>query len=229
MATGHRGIWPASAHSLAVWDWERSRIRGPVGFDSAFFRFQVDLWIRGLQPEQALWRSRGVAGRDHGRLRRSTRGRARTYSGSCCLRWRSANWRAWRLARRYPSGLPGPQRPTEAIAYGLAALWRKAESPSIPRSRHSTARKRAARREHEEGESGQVGPDDLPDDHPGHAEEEDGCRDHHPVPSSEGTDPEQVVDFQERGQVVADDGSGPGDRRPGDAKPGDENHVEADI
>lgn len=45
--------------SLAVWDWERSRIRGPVGFDGAFFRFQVDLWIRGLQPEQALWRSRG--------------------------------------------------------------------------------------------------------------------------------------------------------------------------
>jgi hypothetical protein len=44
-------------HSLAVWDWERSRIRGPVGFDSAFFRFQVDLWIRGLRPEQALWRS----------------------------------------------------------------------------------------------------------------------------------------------------------------------------
>jgi hypothetical protein len=45
-------------HSLAVWDWERSRIRGPVGFDSVFFRFQVDLWIRGLRPEQALWRSR---------------------------------------------------------------------------------------------------------------------------------------------------------------------------
>ena len=45
-------------HSLAVWDWERSRIRGPVGFDSVFFRFQVDLWIRGLPAEQALWRSR---------------------------------------------------------------------------------------------------------------------------------------------------------------------------
>jgi hypothetical protein len=45
--------------SLAVWDWERSRIRGPLGFDGAFFRFQVDLWIRGLQPEQALSRSRG--------------------------------------------------------------------------------------------------------------------------------------------------------------------------
>jgi hypothetical protein len=43
--------------SLAVWDWERSRIRGPVGFDSVFFRFQVDLWIRGLPAEQALGRS----------------------------------------------------------------------------------------------------------------------------------------------------------------------------
>ncbi len=40
--------------SLAVWDWERSRIRGPVGFDCLFFRFQVGLWIRGLPPEQAL-------------------------------------------------------------------------------------------------------------------------------------------------------------------------------
>jgi hypothetical protein len=45
-------------HTLAVWDWERSRIRGPVGFDSVFFRFQVDLWIRGLPAEQALGRSR---------------------------------------------------------------------------------------------------------------------------------------------------------------------------
>jgi hypothetical protein len=44
--------------SLAVWDWERARIRGPVGFDGAFYRFQVDLWVRGLRPEQALWRSR---------------------------------------------------------------------------------------------------------------------------------------------------------------------------
>lgn len=46
--------------SLAVWDWERARIRGPIGFDGAFFRFQVDLWIRGLRPEQALWRSRSA-------------------------------------------------------------------------------------------------------------------------------------------------------------------------
>lgn len=46
--------------SLAVWDWERARIRGPVGFDGVFFRFQVDLWIRGLRPEQALLRSRSV-------------------------------------------------------------------------------------------------------------------------------------------------------------------------
>jgi hypothetical protein len=43
--------------SLAVWDWERSRIRGPVGFDGLFFRFQVDLWIRRLPPEQALART----------------------------------------------------------------------------------------------------------------------------------------------------------------------------
>jgi len=43
--------------SLAVWDWERSRIRGPVGFDGLFFRFQVDLWIRLLPPEQALART----------------------------------------------------------------------------------------------------------------------------------------------------------------------------
>jgi hypothetical protein len=47
----------STGSSLAVWDWERSRIRGPLGFDAAFFRFQVDLWIRGLQPEQALRRS----------------------------------------------------------------------------------------------------------------------------------------------------------------------------
>lgn len=50
----------ALGSSLAVWDWERARIRGPVGFDGAFFRFQVDLWIRGLRPEQALLRSRSV-------------------------------------------------------------------------------------------------------------------------------------------------------------------------
>jgi hypothetical protein len=43
--------------ALAVWDWERSRIRGPVGFDGLFFRFQVDLWIRRLPPEQALART----------------------------------------------------------------------------------------------------------------------------------------------------------------------------
>lgn len=46
--------------SLAVWDWERARIRGPIGFDGAFFRFQVDLWIRGLRPDQALSRSRSA-------------------------------------------------------------------------------------------------------------------------------------------------------------------------
>lgn len=43
--------------ALAVWDWERSRIRGPIGFDGLFFRFQVDLWIRRLPPEQALART----------------------------------------------------------------------------------------------------------------------------------------------------------------------------
>jgi hypothetical protein len=43
--------------SLAVWDWERSRIRGPIGFDGLFFRFQVDLWMRRLPPEQALART----------------------------------------------------------------------------------------------------------------------------------------------------------------------------
>ncbi len=49
--------------ALAVWDWERARIRGPIGFDGAFFRFQVDLWIRGMRPDQALSRSRsGLAG-----------------------------------------------------------------------------------------------------------------------------------------------------------------------
>jgi hypothetical protein len=50
----------ARGPSLAVWDWERGRIRGPVGFDGAFFRFQVDLWIRGLRPELALGRSRSA-------------------------------------------------------------------------------------------------------------------------------------------------------------------------
>jgi hypothetical protein len=48
----------STGHCLAVWDWERSRIRGPVGLDGTFFRFQVDLWIRGLPPDRALWRSR---------------------------------------------------------------------------------------------------------------------------------------------------------------------------
>jgi hypothetical protein len=43
--------------SLAVWDWERSQLRGPIGFDGLFFRFQVDLWIRRLPPEQALART----------------------------------------------------------------------------------------------------------------------------------------------------------------------------
>ena len=43
--------------ALAVWDWERSRNRGPVGFDGLFFRFQVNLWIRHLPPEQALART----------------------------------------------------------------------------------------------------------------------------------------------------------------------------
>jgi hypothetical protein len=43
--------------SLAVWDWERSRIRGPIGFDGLYFRFQVDLWIRRLPPEKALART----------------------------------------------------------------------------------------------------------------------------------------------------------------------------
>jgi hypothetical protein len=43
--------------SLAVWDWERSRVSGPVGFDSVFFRFQVDLWIRRLPPQRALERT----------------------------------------------------------------------------------------------------------------------------------------------------------------------------
>jgi hypothetical protein len=46
--------------TLAVWDWERARIRGPIGFDGAFFRFQVDLWIRGMRPDQALSRSRSA-------------------------------------------------------------------------------------------------------------------------------------------------------------------------
>jgi hypothetical protein len=48
----------STGSSLAVWDWERSRIRGPVGFDALFFRFQVDLWIRRLPPGQALDRTR---------------------------------------------------------------------------------------------------------------------------------------------------------------------------
>ena len=42
---------------IGVWDWERSRTRGPLGFDGAFFRFQVDLWIRRLPPQEALDRS----------------------------------------------------------------------------------------------------------------------------------------------------------------------------
>ena len=48
----------SAGSSVAVWDWERSRIRGPIGFDGVFFRFQVDLWIRRLTPEQALDRTR---------------------------------------------------------------------------------------------------------------------------------------------------------------------------
>jgi len=48
----------STGSSLAVWDWERSRIRGPIGFDGLFFRFQVDLWIRRLPPQQALDRTR---------------------------------------------------------------------------------------------------------------------------------------------------------------------------
>lgn len=48
----------SAGSSVAVWDWERSRIRGPIGFDGLFFRFQVDLWIRRLTPEQALDRTR---------------------------------------------------------------------------------------------------------------------------------------------------------------------------
>ena len=47
----------STGSSLAVWDWERSRIRGPIGFDGLFFRFQVDLWIRRLPPDQALART----------------------------------------------------------------------------------------------------------------------------------------------------------------------------
>jgi hypothetical protein len=48
----------ASAGSrIAVWDWERSRVSGPIGFDSVFFSFQVDLWMRGLPPQQALERA----------------------------------------------------------------------------------------------------------------------------------------------------------------------------
>lgn len=48
----------ASAQSsLAVWDWERSRAQGPIGFDGAYFRFQVDLWMRGMRPHEALDRT----------------------------------------------------------------------------------------------------------------------------------------------------------------------------
>ena len=47
----------STGSSLAVWDWERSRVRGPIGFDGVFFRFQVNLWIRRLPPEQALART----------------------------------------------------------------------------------------------------------------------------------------------------------------------------
>jgi hypothetical protein len=39
---------------LAVWDWERACVRGPAGFDGTYFRFQVDLWIRGMAPQRAL-------------------------------------------------------------------------------------------------------------------------------------------------------------------------------
>ena len=47
----------STGSSLAVWDWERSRIRGPIGFDGLFFCFQVDLWIPRLPPDQALART----------------------------------------------------------------------------------------------------------------------------------------------------------------------------
>ncbi len=47
----------SSGPSVAVWDWERSRIRGPIGFDGTYFRFQVDLWIRGFGPDEALDRT----------------------------------------------------------------------------------------------------------------------------------------------------------------------------
>jgi hypothetical protein len=42
---------------LAVWDWERAGMQGPTGFDSVYFSFQVDLWLRRLTPEDAVKRT----------------------------------------------------------------------------------------------------------------------------------------------------------------------------
>ena len=94
----------SAGSSLAVWDWERSRIRGPIGFDGLFFRFQVDLWIRSLTPEQALDRTRHSLSETMAASGAAARP-APPCSGWSCWRWRSGNWRGWRLARPCPAGV----------------------------------------------------------------------------------------------------------------------------